>query len=127
MSILIEVNCLDKQCPIIVNLEKISQIIPMRDGSTTIYIEDTVIKVKESFSMFRQFVMQTVTPDDIAARLKNIPKVSFGDTVSRIAPEPRLTELEEDDFDDSPVEAVKRGPGRPRRDSGMMSTTAGLG
>jgi len=125
MSLMVEVNCLEKQCPIIINLDRITQIIPMRDGSTTIYLSDTVMKVKESFAMFRQFVMQTVTPDDIANRIKNLPKVTFGEEVSRIAPEPRLPELE-DDYDDSPAEVPKRGPGRPRRDGGM-TTTAGLG
>lgn len=133
----VEVTSVEKGCTVMVNMESCVEVCPMKDGTTALFFEDaaavggrTAFKVKESYNMFRQFVVQTVAPDDIAARIKNLPKVSFSEEVARIAPEPRLPELEidEDDGDDedTPGQVQKRSRGRPRKDAVMGNSTANI-
>ena len=134
MSIFVEVTSIEKGCPVIINLESVVEIAPLRDGGCNIFYADTAavggktaMRVKESYELFKQFVMTTVTPTDIAARIKNLPTVSEKEPIPRIIPEPRLPELENDQADE-PV--VKRGPGRPRRtdypDRTIGTTTSAL-
>lgn len=128
MSTFVEVDSVEKNCKVIINLDKVVEIAPLSAGGCAIFITDsaavngrTAITVKNTYNEFKQFAMQTVTSDDIAARIKNLPKVyteGYPPNVpqdQRIAPEPRLPELE-----------VKRGPGRPPKAS-IGTTSSALG
>jgi hypothetical protein len=136
MSLFVEVFSIEKGCPVIINLDSVVEIAPLREGGCNIFYADTAavggktaMKVRESYELFKQFVMTTVTADDIATRIKNLPKVFEKEPVPRIIPELRLPELENDDEIDEPV--MKRGPGRPRRtdypEKSLGTTTSALG
>jgi len=117
MSTFIEVFSTEKNTKVIINLDSILEIAPLKDGGCNIFFPDaaavggkTSMKVTDSYAIFRQFALATVTPEDIAARIKNLP-------VADKEPHPRL--LTE--------EPVKRGPGRPPKTETIGTTTADLG
>lgn len=75
MSLFVEVFSLEKNCPVILNLDSVLEIAPVTDGSTAIFFADsaavsgrTSIKVRDSYNMFKQFVIQPVSAEDIARR-----------------------------------------------------------
>jgi hypothetical protein len=79
MSLFVEVNSAEKNCPVIVNLDAVVEIAPLVTGGCVIFFADsagmnsrTGMKVSNEYSEFKQFVMQTVSADDIA---KRFPKV----------------------------------------------------
>jgi hypothetical protein len=113
MSTFIEVFSIEKNTKVIINLDSILEIAPLREGGCNLFFPDAAavggknsMKVTDSYTLFKQFALETVTPDDIAARIRNMPKVT-------VEPYPREIPQEE-----------KRGPGRPK--SVMGNTTAGL-
>ena len=75
MSIFIEVDSIEKGCPVIVNLDHIVEIAPLKEGGSALFMNDgagmnskTSMRVSNNYSEFKQFVMQTVSADDIAKR-----------------------------------------------------------
>jgi len=113
MSTFIEVFSIEKNTKVIINLDTILEIAPLKEGGCNLFFPDAAavggknsMKVTDSYTLFKQFALETVTPDDIAARIRNMPKVE-------VQPFPREIPEEE-----------KRGPGRPK--SVIGTTTAGL-
>jgi uroporphyrinogen-III synthase len=75
VSLFVEVFSIEKGCPVIINLESVIEIAPLRDGTTSIFYADTAavggktaLKVKDSYNMFKQFVLEPVSAEDIARR-----------------------------------------------------------
>lgn len=75
MSLFVEVTSLEKQCPVIINLDHIIEIAPLTAGGCALYMADSAgvnaksaLRVKEDYSLFKQFAMETVTAEDIARR-----------------------------------------------------------
>ena len=75
MSLFVEVNSVDKNCKVIVNLDAVVEIAPLASGGCVLFVSDsaatggrTPLKVSDSYELFKQFAMQTVSADDIAAR-----------------------------------------------------------
>ena len=86
MSLFIEVNSVEKGCPVIINLESIVEIAPLVDGGCILFMSDGAgvnsrvgMKVNNSYEQFKQFVMQTVTAEDIAKRFPKVEKKSVED------------------------------------------------
>ena len=113
MSTFIEVYSVEKNTKVIINLDTILEIAPLKEGGCNLFFPDAAavggknsMKVTDSYALFKQFALQTVSEEDIASRIRNMPKLN-------IEPHPREIPQEE-----------KRGPGRPK--SVMGNTTAGL-
>jgi len=79
MSTFVEVNSLEKGCPVIINLDHVVEIAPWaRDGGgCAIFIADSTVTggrtqllVSDTYDLFRQFAMQTVSSEDIAKKIK---------------------------------------------------------
>ena len=83
MSLFIEVDSVEKNCPVIINLDHIIEIAPLKEGGSALFMTDGAgmnskmsVRVKNEYSEFKQFVMQTVSADDIA---KRFPPKAKGD------------------------------------------------
>ena len=84
MSTFVEVTNTDKNCTVLVNLDMVSEIAPLVSGGCEIFLVPSggvnnrvSFKVKESYEVFKQFAMQTVTSDMIkekVAKLKGTDK-----------------------------------------------------
>lgn len=77
MSLFIEVDSQEKQCPVIINLDLVSEIAPLAAGGCAIFMPDGTggsvsMKVKNNYSEFKQFVLQTVSTADIAKQVKKL-------------------------------------------------------
>jgi hypothetical protein len=77
MSLFIEVDSQEKQCPVIINLDLVSEIAPLAAGGCAIFVPDGTggsvsMKVKNDYSEFKQFVLQTVSSSDIAKQVKKL-------------------------------------------------------
>jgi len=79
MSLFVEVNSIDKQCKVIINLDEVVEIAPLVEGGCAIFFSDgagmnskTAIKVADEYDTFKQFVMQTVSADDIKKQVKSL-------------------------------------------------------
>jgi len=79
MSLFVEVNSIEKGCPVIINLDHIIEIAPLASGGCALFTLDgagmnskNAMKVSDNYELFKQFAMQTVTVGDIARRF---PKV----------------------------------------------------
>ena len=79
MSLFVEVNSIDKGCPVIINLESVIEIAPLAAGGCALFFPDaaavggkTAMKVTDTYEQFKQFAIQPVSAEDIAARF---PKV----------------------------------------------------
>jgi hypothetical protein len=75
MSLFVEVTSVEKNCPVIINLDHIVEIAPLTSGGCALFTADgagmnskSAMRVKEDYTMFKQFAMQTVTAEDIARR-----------------------------------------------------------
>jgi len=71
----IEVESVEKMCKVIINLNEVIEIAPLMEGGCALFFADSAAvngrsayKVKNHYSEFSQFVLQTVTPEDIAKR-----------------------------------------------------------
>jgi hypothetical protein len=81
---LIKVKSREKQCDVIINLDHVMEISPLRDGGTAIrmlYDGDITQKtgyreiyVENKFSEFEQFVLQTVTTDVMSKKVEELKK-----------------------------------------------------
>jgi hypothetical protein len=81
MTMFVEVNSLDKSCKVIINLDKVVEIVPLVVGGCAIFMADgnggsVSMKVSDDYSVFKQFVLETVSADDIA---KRFPKTKVKD------------------------------------------------
>ena len=79
MSLFVEVNSVEKGCPVIINLDHIAEIAPLASGGCALFMSDGAgmnskvsMKVTDGYDLFKQFAMQTVSSEDIA---KRFPKV----------------------------------------------------
>jgi hypothetical protein len=75
MSLFVEIDSIDKGCKVIINLDEVLEIAPLAAGGCVLFFADqsspggkTSYKVKDSYDQFKQFAMQTVSAEDIAAR-----------------------------------------------------------
>jgi len=81
MSIFVEVFDLEKNCNIIINLETVLEIAPKQklangrvvdDGCDLFFADGAAVggkramKVRDSYTMFKQFALQTVSAEDVA-------------------------------------------------------------
>jgi hypothetical protein len=131
MSMFIEVDSEEKNCKVIVNLDTVVEIAPLRSGGCHLFFSDsaavggkTALKVKDSYELFKQFVLQTVSPDDIAARIKNLPAIEK-------EPYPRFisdAEVTPNSHMNPPPQAEQKPPAnKAKPKSGTMTSTADLG
>ena len=102
----VEVDSAEKGCKVIIDLEKIIEIAPLITGGCALFFQkDPMIdparlamNVKNDYSEFKQFVVQTVSSADIAKRIESLTgkteNISFAETIE---------------------EVVKKKPGRPAR------------
>lgn len=70
MSIFVEVFSVDKQSKVIVNLDTVIEIAPLSVGGCAIFFNDGTggkvsMRVTDDYNLFKQFVLQTVSPEDI--------------------------------------------------------------
>jgi hypothetical protein len=79
MSLFVEVESVDKNCKVIINLDEVVEIAPLIEGGCALFFTDnagtnskSAIKVKDSYDQFKQFVMQTVTAEDISKKVKSM-------------------------------------------------------
>jgi hypothetical protein len=112
MSIFVEVNSVEKGCPVIINLDQVVEIAPLSQGGCILFFSDgagmnskTSMKVGDSYNSFKQFAMQTVTPEDIQARIDRISQNNPLVKVSVVDAEPE-----------------KRGRGRPPKSATITSS-----
>mgnify|MGYP003350542808 CR=1 FL=1 len=75
MSLFVEVNNVEKGCPVIINLDHIVEIAPLASGGCALFMTDgagmnskTAMRVSDSYELFKQFAMETVSADDIRRR-----------------------------------------------------------
>lgn len=75
MSLFIEVSSVEKDCQVLINLDEVLEIAPLAEGGCALFFADAAavngknaMKVKDSYTLFKQLAMQMVTPDDIAKR-----------------------------------------------------------
>ena len=75
MALFIEVNSVEKGCPVIINLDHVVEVAPLISGGCELSMlhssgmnSKTSFRVTNEYSEFGQFVMQTVSADDIAKR-----------------------------------------------------------
>ena len=79
MSTFIEVFSLEKQCKVILNLDKVLEVAPIKDGGCAVFFEDsasvggkTAYKVSDSYAAFQQFALQPVSAADVAAKVRSL-------------------------------------------------------
>ena len=95
MSLFVEVDSVEKNCQVIINLDHIVEIAPLKEGGCVLYLSDSAgmnsrsgLKVRDNYMLFKQFAMQTVTADDIA---KRFPKVTKEETKKKTSVNDDLT------------------------------------
>jgi hypothetical protein len=72
----VEVQSVEKNCPVIVNLDHIVEIAPLTNGHCVLFLDNDngfasarpSIEVKDSYVMFKQFALTTVTAEQIESR-----------------------------------------------------------
>lgn len=115
MSLFVEVDCVEKDCKVILNLDHVAEIAPLREGGCAIFMIDSAgvnsknaMRVKNAYDDFKQFVMQTVSAEDIARRF---PKQVPNEQLALVPPK-----------------AVQKAPDKAKKvDTSGMVTTADLG
>lgn len=98
MSIFVEVNSIaPKNCKLIINLDYVLEVAPLITGGCVLTIgaqeagTSRTITVSDDYSAFKQFVMQTVTADDIT---KRFPKKERPSSNIKMQEEGRGVELD---------------------------------
>lgn len=78
----IEVNSLEKGCPVIVNLDSVIEIAPLAAGGCALFFPDaaavggkTAMKVTDTYEQFKQFAIMPVSAEDIARRFPKVTPV----------------------------------------------------
>lgn len=111
----VEVNSVEKNCKVIIDLEKVIEIAPLVNGGCALFFsKDPMIdparlamNVKNNYDEFKQFVVQTVSVSDITKRIEVLKPKSLAppsDEATRLRPS--------DDLVDT-INAVVKKPGRP--------------
>lgn len=79
MSLFVEVESLEKNCTVIINLDTVQEIAPLRTGGCEITFPDgaavggkKTLRVKDSYDQFKQFVMTSVSSEMLADRIQKI-------------------------------------------------------
>lgn len=76
MSLFIEVQSLEKKCPVIINLDEVVEIAPLIEGGCALFtISNGIIKVSDTYDQFKQFAMQQVSTDDVTQSIARLSKV----------------------------------------------------
>lgn len=77
MSTFVEVQSVEKNCQVIINLDMVLEIAPLAAGGCALFFTDsaavngkTAMQVKDTYDMFKQFALQTVSAEDIAKKFK---------------------------------------------------------
>ena len=77
----IEVNSIEKGCPVMINLDEVLEIAPLMEGGCALFFADAAavngknaMKVSDSYALFKQFALQMVTPEDISKRFPKVAK-----------------------------------------------------
>ena len=81
MTTFVEVNSVaPKKCKVIINLDNIIEIAPLVAGGCVLYFatlesgSPRTMTISDDYSVFMQFVLQTVTAEDIAKRFPSKKK-----------------------------------------------------
>lgn len=75
MALWVEVDSVEKGCKCMMNMDEVTEIAPFATGGCHLFLNDgRIYKVRDSYSLFQQFAMQTVSPDDIAKQVKSLKK-----------------------------------------------------
>lgn len=73
MGLFVEVQSVEKNCKVILNMDEVVEVAPMSTGGCHLFLSDgRIYKVKDSYPLFQQFAMQTVSADDIAKTVKSL-------------------------------------------------------
>ena len=79
MGMFVEVESLDKNCTVIINLDHIVEVAPLVEGGCALFFNDGAavngirsMKVKDNYSMFKQFALQTVSAEDVAKKIASL-------------------------------------------------------
>lgn len=73
MALFVEVNSVEKGCPVIINLDEVVEIAPLAVGGCALFtITNGIIKVTDTYDQFKQFAMQTISSDDVAKRIAKL-------------------------------------------------------
>jgi hypothetical protein len=79
MSLFVEVQSVEKGVSVIINLDHIVEIAPLRDGGCALFFNDGAavngirsMKVQDNYNQFKQFAMETVSSDMIADRIAKL-------------------------------------------------------
>jgi hypothetical protein len=76
MALFVEVKSLEKNCPVIINLDEVMEIAPLVGGGCALFtVSNGIIKVGDGYEQFKQFAMQTISSDDVAKRVAKLPEV----------------------------------------------------
>lgn len=71
MSLFVEVESVEKDCKVIINLDCVGEIAPLAVGGCALFLNTgSIMKVKDSYDLFKQFAMQTVSSSDIEKQVK---------------------------------------------------------
>jgi hypothetical protein len=75
MALFVEVNSVDKGCKVVLNMDEVMEVAPMSTGGCHLFLSDgRIYKVKDNYPLFQQFAMQTVSSEDVAAKVKSLKK-----------------------------------------------------
>jgi hypothetical protein len=73
MALFVEVESIEKSCTVIINLEEVMEIAPLVAGGCDLFFPDAAavsgkraMRVKDDYSLFRQFAIQPVSAEQIA-------------------------------------------------------------
>jgi len=93
MSLFVEVDSLEKGCPVIINLDHIVEIAPLAAGGCALFTADgagmnskSSMVVKNDYNEFKQFAMQTVSAEDIARRFPKVAEMAKNATSKKKDP-----------------------------------------
>jgi hypothetical protein len=76
MSLFIEVSSLEKNCPVLVNLDDVTEIAPLAAGGCALFTgKNGIIRVSDSYEQFKQFALQTISSADVAKTVARLPQV----------------------------------------------------
>ena len=98
MSTFIEVKSLEKNCPVIINLDGVMEIAPLVGGGCALFTsQGTIIKVSDNYEQFKQFAMETVSASDVAKRVAKLSQVEKEPApIDDIAKTPKSTKVKPD-------------------------------
>ena len=79
MALFVEVTSVEKNCQVIINIDHILEIAPLKGGGCTLFFADSAavggkvsMKITDSYAIFKQFALQTVSGEMIAERIQKI-------------------------------------------------------